>query len=313
MSKALRDKIILLLQEHARSDSPYFKEDEELAVRLGESVGEIQRQLDILESQGLISSANAREGRRARISPQGYLLAEELEEWEGKHQADLQSLVQDLSRKVDPSDRLAAHLDLSEDSIRALMLASDKDLRHLHPEMVRRILEVANSLGVRSFGQSLEIYSRWQPRSRAVFLCHSSSDKLRVREICQRLRKDGMNPWLDEENLLPGQNWQEEITKALRESDIVIVFLSQSSVSKTGFVQKEVKLALDGADLRPPGAIFLIPARLEACDVPDRLRHLQWVDLFAENGYEKLLNALTKARLELEASIPPNQAPAADG
>jgi predicted transcriptional regulator len=79
MSKGLRDKVLLLLEEHARTGSPYLKEDKEIADRLGVSVGEIQRQLDILESQGLIGSANAREGHRARISPQGSLVVEELE------------------------------------------------------------------------------------------------------------------------------------------------------------------------------------------------------------------------------------------
>jgi hypothetical protein len=40
-----------------------------------------------------------------------------------------------------------------------------------------------------------------------VFLCHSSGDKQAVRDLYRRLRGDGLDPWLDEENLLPGQNW----------------------------------------------------------------------------------------------------------
>jgi eukaryotic-like serine/threonine-protein kinase len=36
----------------------------------------------------------------------------------------------------------------------------------------------------------------------------------------------------------------------------------------------------------------LIPARLKECEIPDRLRHLQWVDLFLEGGYERLYKAL---------------------
>jgi len=122
-----------------------------------------------------------------------------------------------------------------------------------------------------------------------------------------------MNPWLDEESLLPGQEWQEEITKALQQSDVVIVCLSQSSTGKTGFVQKEIRIALDAADLRPPKSIFLIPARLEVCSVPERLRHLQWVDLFADHGYEKLLSSLSQTRSDLERSMAPNPSPAADG
>jgi hypothetical protein len=40
-----------------------------------------------------------------------------------------------------------------------------------------------------------------------IFLCHSSGDKIAVRKLYHRLRADGFNPWLDEEDLIPGQDW----------------------------------------------------------------------------------------------------------
>src|SRR5438270_7379352 len=107
-----------------------------------------------------------------------------------------------------------------------------------------------------------------------VFLCHSSGDKPIVRKLYQQLQSEGIDPWLDEESLLPGQNWEQEIRKAVRDSDIVLVCLSPGSISKTGFVQKEIKFALDVADEQPEGTIFLIPVRLEECNVPERLKHL---------------------------------------
>lgn len=129
-------------------------------------------------------------------------------------------------------------------------------------------------------------------RQLQVFLCHSSGDKPKVRALYHQLRKDGVNAWLDEENLLPGHDWQAEIPKAVRNSDVVIVCLSKGSVSKTGFLQKEIKLALDAADERPEGTIFIIPLKLEECDVPDRLSRWQWVNLFDDNGYERLMRSL---------------------
>lgn len=72
----------------------------------------------------------------------------------------------------------------------------------------------------------------------------------------------------------------------------MIVALSQRSINKVGYLQRELKYALDAADEHLDGTIFLIPARLEPCSVPDRLRRWQWVDLFAKNGYDKLLLAL---------------------
>ena len=140
------------------------------------------------------------------------------------------------------------------------------------------------------------------PHPLRVFLCHSSQDKPAVRELYHRLRDEGLEPWLDEENLLPGQNWQEEIPKAVQSSDAVIVFLSNNSVSKAGYVQKEIKYALDIADEQPEGAIFIIPLRLEKCEVPNRLRHLHYVDWFDEAGYKRLKRALQKRIKELQES-----------
>jgi len=135
------------------------------------------------------------------------------------------------------------------------------------------------------------------PRQLKVFLCHASGDKPTVRDLYHRLRADGIDPWFYEENLLPGQDWQLEIPKAVRSSDAVIICLSRKAITKAGYVQKEIKYALDVADEQPEGTIFLIPLRLEECDVPERLRRWQWVDLFRETGYERLLRAL-RARAE---------------
>jgi hypothetical protein len=101
-----------------------------------------------------------------------------------------------------------------------------------------------------------------------------------------------MKPWLDEKDILPGQDWELEIRKAVKNSDIVIVCLSKSSITKRGFVQKEIKLALDVADEQPEGTIFLIPLRLDDCEVPQRLRSVQWVDYFEPGGYLRLIAAL---------------------
>lgn len=125
-----------------------------------------------------------------------------------------------------------------------------------------------------------------------VFLCHASGDKLPVRDLYKRLTMEGVDAWLDKEKLLPGQDWQVEIPRAVREADVVVVCLSNGSITKEGYVQKEIKSALDIADEKPEGSIFLIPARLEDCPVPERLSRWQWVDLYEENGFVQLLRSL---------------------
>jgi hypothetical protein len=128
-----------------------------------------------------------------------------------------------------------------------------------------------------------------------AFLCHSSSDKVAVRRLYTQLRTaKWIDPWLDEEELLPGENWDLEIRKAVKSSDIVIVCLSRSSVNKEGYLQKEIKHALDIADEKPEGTIYVVPLKLDACDVPDRLSTWQWVNYFEEGGYDRLMKSLQK-------------------
>jgi outer membrane protein assembly factor BamD (BamD/ComL family) len=138
-----------------------------------------------------------------------------------------------------------------------------------------------------------------------VFLCHASGDKPAVRGLYKRLVVEGIDAWLDQEKLLPGQTWRLEIPKAVREADVVVICLSNKSITKEGYVQKEIKFALDIADEKPEGTIFLIPARLEDCQVPERLNVWQWVDLFEESGYIKLLQSLRIRADKVGAVIKP--------
>ena len=131
-----------------------------------------------------------------------------------------------------------------------------------------------------------------EKRALKVFLCHASGDKPQVRVLYKRLVVEGVDAWLDKEKLLPGQDWRVEIPRAVKEADVVVVCLSNKSITQEGYIQKEILFALDAAKEKPEGAIFLIPARLEDCIVPDRLSRWQWVDLFEEDGYIKLLRSL---------------------
>ncbi len=133
-----------------------------------------------------------------------------------------------------------------------------------------------------------------------VFLCHARDDKSKARELYRYLKKRGIQPWLDAENLLPGQNWQTEIPQAIETSDAIIICLSKSSVDKEGYVQKEIKFALDKALEMPEGRIFIIPARLDECDVPRSLGNYQWVDLFEENGHQRLMKSLKHRATQLQ-------------
>jgi TIR domain-containing protein len=127
-----------------------------------------------------------------------------------------------------------------------------------------------------------------------VFLTYAHRDKKAIRKLYDNLTENGVKVWLDEKELLPGQDWQYEIRQAILRSDIVIVCLSRQFNKQGGFRHDELKIVLEKAGTIPEGEIFLIPVRLEECRVLQPLSRWQYVDLFEEDGYHRLLLTLRK-------------------
>lgn len=123
-----------------------------------------------------------------------------------------------------------------------------------------------------------------------VFISHAKEDNAAAKRLYKRLKEDGFNLWLDEENLLPGQNWSLEIEKAMRASDAILLCFSEVSIAKSGYIQKEYKRAMSILEEKPEGALFVIPVRLDECDMPNFIRELHWMDY--PEDYDKLLLAL---------------------
>ncbi|MBI5842092.1 MAG: SUMF1/EgtB/PvdO family nonheme iron enzyme [Chloroflexi bacterium] len=135
-----------------------------------------------------------------------------------------------------------------------------------------------------------------------VFLCHSSNDKPAVRELYQKLRAEPwIQPWLDEEELYPGQDWNLEIEKAVEAADAIIVCLSKGSITKEGYVQRELRIVLDYADYKPEGTLYLMPVRLEECEPPRRLRPWQYADYFEGNRERALQRLLVSLKRRAES------------
>ncbi len=140
-----------------------------------------------------------------------------------------------------------------------------------------------------------------------VFISYARKDIQKAKQLCRDLRKNGVDPWIDDEKILVGQNWKREISKAIRENDFFLALFSSNSVSRKGYVQKEVRFALDQLDEYPEDEIFVLPVRLDDCSPSfERLRDIHYADLFPDSTtYEKGLNAiLQKLKLGEETLTP---------
>ena len=227
---------------------------------------------------------------------------------------------------VDESDRVASitkiiilareTFESSDDVVRLWFsmphpaLDGKKPIDHLHTETGRRLVERAliGDLQPTFDRRSASKPKRAKPRARTlrVFLCHGKEDKEDVRRLYEDLKRDGMEPWFDEEDLWPGTEWEPIIRAAVRDSDVVLVCLSPTSCSKTGFVQKEIRIALDAAEERPEGAVYIIPVLLQRCTLPTRLARWQAVNLFDTGGYARLVWGLETRLHDLRAAPNPS-------
>ncbi|HYI10949.1 MAG TPA: toll/interleukin-1 receptor domain-containing protein [Thermoanaerobaculia bacterium] len=127
------------------------------------------------------------------------------------------------------------------------------------------------------------------------FISYAKED----REVAERLYGDlrdlGADPWLDVHQLRGGESWKESIRNALRNSTHVLTLISVSSVAKTGFVQSEVRQALELLDNVPPGRVFIVPVRLDDSKPQhEKLNELQWIDLFPDyaTGFARIAVSL---------------------
>ena len=125
-----------------------------------------------------------------------------------------------------------------------------------------------------------------------VFISYAREDVAIARRLRTDLKKAGIQTWLDEDDLLPGRDWKDEISKAIASCRYFIAILSENSTQKRGYVQKELKAALEIWEEFPSGDVFLIPVRVNECKTTySKLKDLHWVDLFPswKKGIEKIL------------------------
>ncbi|ETR73134.1 MAG: TIR protein [Candidatus Magnetoglobus multicellularis str. Araruama] len=147
--------------------------------------------------------------------------------------------------------------------------------------------------GIAAIGAMLQLKStKLNYVSGRIFIAYAREDKEKVVELYNTLKKEGFKPWLDEKNLLPGQNWESTILEAIRSSEVVLACLSKNSSAKKGFINKEFQHALNNLNYHKNGMSPVIPVRLEETNVPERLSTVQRVDLFEKNGINKLIKSL---------------------
>jgi len=136
--------------------------------------------------------------------------------------------------------------------------------------------------------------------NKTIFLAHASEDKEYVRKLYKKLKENNLEPWLDEVDLMPGVKWDDKIKEAIKKSRFFLACLSKHSITKNGYVQKELKVALSELEQKSSNSLYFIPALIEDIELPNitvgtiNLIDYQAAKLFEENGLDRLITGLKK-------------------
>jgi hypothetical protein len=125
-----------------------------------------------------------------------------------------------------------------------------------------------------------------------VFVSYAREDQGVALEIYDFLKENRCSPWMDVYDLKAGQDWKVEIDKAIQSSNFFIACLSSNSISKRGYVQKELKIGLSVLELMPEDGIYLLPIKLDECVIPHALASKHWIDWREDGAKKKILEAI---------------------
>lgn len=132
-----------------------------------------------------------------------------------------------------------------------------------------------------------------------VFISYAREDSTMAERLYMDLRRNEINAWIDSKCLLPGENWQKAVSNTIKKASFFLLLISKYSVSKRGYVQREIKQALKVLEEFPTDQIFLIPIKLDETEpVDEELQGLNWVDI--RNSYSKGIRRILTVLSDVE-------------
>jgi|HigsolmetaAR202D_1030399.scaffolds.fasta_scaffold31845_3 TIR domain. len=188
------------------------------------------------------------------------------------------------------------------DSRRVALLSTEKVGRIVRECLEEGVAVEIDGLGIfQPSGQGeCEFVPHTQPQ---VFIAYVEEDLEAALRLYDGLAKHGMSPWIDKKKLLPGQNWARAIERAIQRADFVVCCFSRRAQGKRGGFQTELRHALEAARRLPLDRVYLIPIRLEPCEVPALISNeIQYVDMFPSwnRGFRKIVQAI-RGQIKREA------------
>ncbi len=131
-----------------------------------------------------------------------------------------------------------------------------------------------------------------------IFISYAKEDIIYAEKLYDYLLSKNYNPWLDKKKLNAGQNWEFHIQDALHKADFIVLLLSKTSVGKRGYVQREFRKALEYCEYKLDSDIYVIPLKIDDCEVPMNLQKFQWIELI-DDAFDQIVKSIEIQRSSL--------------
>lgn len=131
--------------------------------------------------------------------------------------------------------------------------------------------------------------------TKTIFISHSSIDKPFVRKLESELSSDkNLKFWIDEREILAGDDIQKSVTKNLERSDILLLVISDKSI-KSDWVNFEVAQFMGFAEGRNIIPIILSKDEKFSEPIDNLLRRIKYIDFTDESKWEANIKQLKQA------------------
>ena len=132
--------------------------------------------------------------------------------------------------------------------------------------------------------------------AQAVFVSYATADRKEALAVCKAIERRGLNCWISTRDVAPGENYQEEIVRAIRGARAIVLVFSEAA-NNSDEIKKELSLA----------SRYHVPVmalRIEDVEPNDafayELSTRQWIDAF--DGWDRSMDRLTQTVEQMSAA-----------
>lgn len=137
-----------------------------------------------------------------------------------------------------------------------------------------------------------------------VFVSYVRDNADEVNKICDVLRQNGIEYWIDRDQIAPGKIWKQVIRDAINGGAFFLACFSKEYNERTAtYMNEEILLGIDILRMKHYNSGWLIPIRLSDCEIPQldigagkTLQDLHYLNFYEDwdTGIKRLIDVIKR-------------------